>query len=117
MSRLDDDLSKETCWPRRLRLPTALAVAIIGSSATAALSFAGCTGGHHAPGDSRAPDTAVIDSISIFSDDAMADVAIDAKPDARPDARPDAPPDARPDAPPDARPDSPPDARPDTPIV
>lgn len=112
MPRQNHDLAHAKGWSRRLRIPTALAVAFVGSSATVAMTFAGCHGGHHAPSDSNAPDTS-----SLIERDAMIDVLVDATPDAKPDAKPDAPPDAPPDARPDARPDAPPDARPDTPIV
>jgi hypothetical protein len=94
--------------PRRLRIPKALVVALVGSSATLAVSFSGCD----TPTQKIASDPA-----ASVPDGAIADADTDASIDGQPDAQPDAPPDvaidARPDAPPDARPD----ARPDAPVV
>jgi hypothetical protein len=83
---------------RRLRIPTALAVALVGSSATLAVSFAGCdaddkrdTQSGPIAGDARASD-------DVLDGDAVADASIDMV-DGPPDAPPDAPADAPPDAP------------------
>jgi hypothetical protein len=106
---------------RRLKIPKALAVALLGSSATLAVSFSGCD----APKAKIAVDAPSTEAADIgfdaSQDDALADASIDGSPDAPPDVAIDAPPDARPDAPIDAaidaRPDAAPDARPDAPVA
>jgi hypothetical protein len=99
----------------RLRIPKALAVALLGSTTTVAVSFSGCDvpqkTAHNNPDPSAVPD-ASIDGSEIDTPDTPDDVA-----DAMLDARPDAAIDARPDAAIDARPDAAIDARPDAPIV
>ena len=99
---------------RRLRIPKALAVALLGASATVAVSFAGCDSSteKNAGGD---PSAVVPDASIDAADDGMiADAALDATPDATPDAMADAAVDAPADARPDARPDAPP---PDAPMT
>jgi len=90
---------------RRLRIPKALAVALLGSASTVAVSFGGCDVPTKMPRseDPSAviPDAGSVDGDTLDSDvaDAMVDAMIDARPDAAIDARPDAAPDAAPDAP------------------
>ena len=72
----------------RLRIPKALAVAIVGSSVTLAVSFS-CS-------DSEDGPTPPVEDPSMVAEDdpgvdaAVADAKVDARPDARPDARRDA---------------------------
>jgi hypothetical protein len=108
--------------PRRLRIPKALAVALLGTSATIAVSFSGCDAPKsRIPIDGSTPTTPDSDIVVGIEDNTFQDAPIDGTPDAAIDARPDAPPDARPDArpdaPPDARPDARPDAAPDAPVA
>jgi hypothetical protein len=110
--------SHDSSKPRRLRIPKALAVALLGSSATIAVSFAGCDTPKakvSVDAASETPDTGIVPDGN--EQNAFADASIDGKPDAAIDAPPDvaidAAIDARPDAAPDARPDAAPDARPD----
>jgi hypothetical protein len=123
MASHDDHASSKR---RRLRIPKALAVALLGSSATIAASFAGCDTPKtkvSVDAPSETPDTGIVpdgneqNAVADASIDGKPDAAIDARPDAAIDARPDvaidAAIDARPDAAPDARPDAAPDARPD----
>jgi hypothetical protein len=87
----------------RLRIPNALAVALLGSATSIAVSVVGCDAPQaKVPSDPSAivPDAIVDGDVDDALDGMLADAAIDARPDAPPDARPD----ARPDAPPDARP-------------
>jgi hypothetical protein len=69
----------------RLRIPAALAVAIVGTSATAALSAGGCDNGSPEPIDASSPGMARID--------AAVDAEVDGElpEDAQVDAMPDTP--------------------------
>jgi hypothetical protein len=103
---------------RRLKIPKALAVALLGSSATLAVSFSGCDVPKAKIVVDAASAEAESDSlIDASQDDALADASIDAPPDVAIDAPPDARPDAAIDAAIDARPDAAPDARPDAPVA
>jgi hypothetical protein len=87
---------------RRLRIPTALAVALVGSSASLAISFAGCDDARDATVDASVPtaETYAAQAPEGVDPSAAVDAGVDSKTaDAAIDARPDAPPDARPDAP------------------
>ena len=94
--------------PRRLRIPKALVAALVGSSATLAVSFSCDEPKPKVPVDAPTivDEEGTIDASDIDGD-MIADAMWDAKPDAKPDAMPDAKPDAQPDARPDARPDAP----------
>lgn len=116
MSSHNDRASKS--W--HLRVPKALAVALVGTSASLAVSFTGCDVPKEKISIDAAeprPDAGTDDVPDGMDQNAFADASIDGKPDAAIDARPDVAIDARPDAAIDARPDAPPDARPDAPVV
>src|SRR3954467_8406919 len=83
---------------RRLRIPAALAVALVGTSATVAMTFAGCNSNPPEPIDAKPLNNLRIDAGGGDSDidagpDAVVGAAIDARPDAfvYHDAKPDAP--------------------------
>jgi hypothetical protein len=89
---------------RRLRIPTALAVALVGSSASIAVSVAGCDVPHKTPVvDATHPGVDAADTPDAIDSDAFVDAGVDTNTaDAVIDAASDAPADARPDARPDA---------------
>ena len=86
---------------RRLRIPTALAVALVGSSASLAISLSGCDDAGDASIDTApTAETYAAQAPEGVDPSAAVDAGVDSKTaDAAVDARPDAPPDARPDAP------------------
>ena len=109
MARSKVDLGRESPARRRLRIPAALAVTVVGSSASVAMTIGGCDAMN--PGtDAGPPITSVTDARSGDSlpdagePTALADGGIDTK-------VVDGPIDARPDA------AVPRDAPPDTPVV
>lgn len=98
MPREDD---RAAASPRRLRVPAALAAALVGSSASFVLSSTACDVQTRRGADAAAAVTAMDANDGDAGDaapDAIADAAIDAEPDAAPDAPLDAsvPPDGPP---------------------
>lgn len=70
---------------RRLRIPAALAVAIVGTSATVAMSAGGCDSGAPEPIDATSSGTARIDGAVDATTDSIVDAELPA------DAPPDTP--------------------------
>lgn len=67
----------------RLRIPKALAVALVGSTATVAISFSGCDDSDVGLTETDEPTVA---DAGTADGEAFADAEVDARPDARPDA-------------------------------
>jgi hypothetical protein len=66
-----------------LRIPKALAVALVGSTATVAISFSGCN--DSVVGVNETDEPTMADAATADGEE-LADAAVDARPDARPDA-------------------------------
>ena len=89
MASNDDDSGARDAKRRRLRIPAALAVAIVGTSATVAIGIAGCDTGPPEPIDATSSGTARIDGAVDTNIDSCIDgqtMPFDAALDAPPDA-------------------------------